>query len=175
MRGPRECSKTWAGSLSGTAITAACLEFAKPRRAPATVARAIQPAPPALLFQIPAKGLRCCGPSVPGDGGLPSRGNADFQQLLPSQSARQRLKSPHHLRTPRRGCQWRVAQTFQRLRLRRRMRPAAVIVRESRCARILQPRSHRCRKNNGACAPALCKSGRRCASCFGCIRPETGL
>ena len=96
-----------AGQFFWWVITAAGPKFAMPRRARATIARSIQPAPPVLLFQIPAKGLRCCGSSVPENDGPPSMENGDFQRPLPSQAARQLLNSHHHLKTPRHGCQWR--------------------------------------------------------------------
>jgi hypothetical protein len=50
---------------------------------------------PILPFQIPAKALRCCGPLVLEDDGQPWMENADFQQPLSSQPARQLLNSQY--------------------------------------------------------------------------------
>ncbi len=101
-------ARTVRDSSSGTLIMAACRESAMPRRGRATVARSIQPMPPALPFQIPAKALRCCGPLVPEDDGPSSTENADFQQPLSNQPVRQLLNSRDHLKTPRHRCQRRV-------------------------------------------------------------------
>jgi len=108
-------ARTARDSSSDTVITAACLESAMPRRGRATIARSIQPALPVLHVQIPAKGLRCCGPSVPEGDGRPSMENGGFQQPLPSLPARQLWSSYHHLKTPWGGRQWRAHFNAPRL------------------------------------------------------------
>jgi len=100
---PSARARTVPDSASETLTTAACLKSAMPRRGRATVARSIQPMHPVLLFQLPAKALRCFGPLVPEGDGLPSLENADFQPPLSSQPVRQLLNPRNHLTTRPKG------------------------------------------------------------------------